>query len=89
MADIPKSLSLAAPSLTALIRDQVIDGVKEAEKAVYMDPKLTSANNTLVLPPFADMAPAVRSYLYWRLLDVDRLKALQVTPRVQQQHLHL
>jgi hypothetical protein len=34
-------------------------------------------HHTLVLPTFTDLAPAVRSYLYWRLLDVWRLEQLQ------------
>ena len=47
----------------------------------HQNPSLTDARNSLVLPSFVGRFPAaIRSYLYWRLLDVTRLRALQVTP---------
>jgi hypothetical protein len=38
---------------------------------------LTRVQNTLILPPFRDLSPPISSYLYLRLLDVNRLERLQ------------
>jgi len=72
--------------LTLACGRQVSAGVttKPGSSATFMDPKLTSARHTLVLHPLTDFSPSIRSYIYSKLLDVWRLKELQVMcPSVQ------
>jgi hypothetical protein len=72
--------------LTLTCGRQVSAGVttKPGSSATFMDPKLTSARHTLVLHPLTDFSPSIRSYIYSKLLDVWRLKELQVMcPSVQ------
>jgi hypothetical protein len=77
---LPRSLSMVSPQLADKIREKV-----NPEKIISLDDdscsfieaSLTSVQNTLVLPPFTSFSPPISSYLYWRLLDVDRLERLQ------------
>jgi len=70
-----KSMSLSSPKMAEQMRKFVQDSI---EDDTYVNPSLTDARNSLVLPSFVGRFPAaIRSYLYWRLLDVDRLRTLQ------------
>ncbi len=71
-----------------MVNPQLADKIREKvnpEKIIslddnscsFIDASLTSVQNTLVLPPFTSFSPPISSYLYWRLMDVDRLKRLQ------------
>jgi hypothetical protein len=71
---------MVSPQLADKIREKV-----NPEKIISLDDdscsfieaSLTSVQNTLVLPPFTSFSPPISSYLYWRLLDVERLERLQ------------
>jgi hypothetical protein len=67
-------------ALCVFLLIQVNDGVttKANSTATFMDPKLTAANHTMVLPPLNSFSPSIQSYLYGKLLDVPRLYFLQV-----------
>jgi hypothetical protein len=73
---------MANPELADIIREKVnpesiVSGGTADSSYSYIEPSLTSVQNTLVLPPFTSFSRHISSYLYWRLLDVDRLERLQ------------
>jgi hypothetical protein len=73
-------MSMVNPQLANRIReivnpDKIVNTADNS--ASFIVASLTRVQNTLVLPPFAHFSPPVRSYLYWRLLDVHRLERLQ------------
>ena len=72
--DYSRSLSEVNPDAAHHIREVTRpENVHTAQQWL----ELTRAHNTLVLPPFADLSPAISSYLYLRLLDTHRLQRLQ------------
>ena len=79
---VGRSLSMANPELADIIREKVnpgsiVSGGTADSSYSYIEPSLTSVQNTLVLPPFTSFSRHISSYLYWRLLDVYRLERLQ------------
>uniref|UniRef100_A0A7S0E1C0 OTU domain-containing protein n=1 Tax=Hanusia phi TaxID=3032 RepID=A0A7S0E1C0_9CRYP len=83
LAQLGKSMSLAGPSHAERIREKVnLDAIGALNGFVVIKRELTSADHTFVLPPFDSFNEAVRSYLYWRILDVTILRALQTSQAI-------
>jgi len=81
LISIERSISLAAPQMADKIRDEIEEGVtsKPGSSALFMEPLLTCAPNTMVIPPLDNFSPLTQSYIYGKLLDIGRLDDLQRT----------